>query len=521
MSLQGIHGDEFSKRFQSLNEISIPGHRANPGRPGEELFAEFQEVLDKIAVALHTGDSGRQALDDLLKNDLPALANKPEPKKEVTRSEPVEIEVKAEATRAEKSDKKDTTSKKPVQEKEPDLEASEVEKAPAAVSATEETEAEVEAIVESVVEEVIAESEESVEAPVVEAEVSGEVLAADSEAVELENPAQPVAQIQGVELTAKVEKKVKESTETEVTTPEQFDTQENEAQDPALLQATQQLIKAKEDARTDRMSREAVNQTEAPKEDKETVDFAVKNFMESLRSRLQASAANEERPQFHKSVETPVHVPQHPQQNAAMVLSQLILKSATQHNGETTRGLTTAVQNVMAANASTVTGKQHADEATTSKETQRLPRNFESKTLAKVEEALQEVARSRDGKTISVRLDPPSLGKVKIDVSMREGVLHARLQADSAQVSTLLREHGMDLQYALRKLGLSVDEISITVVPDQEQSSAFQGSFSQQGSSGGETHEQSGGEYEVTNSTAAADVQNTSNAEDTEDHWVA
>ena len=517
MSLQGIHGDEFSKRFQALNEISIPGHRANPGRPGEELFAEFQDVLDKIAVALNTGDSGRQALDDLLKSDIPALANKPEPKKEATRNVPIEVE--AEATRPEKTHKKDTASKKPVQEKESEKEATEAETVANEVSATEETEAE--AIIESVAEEIVAESEVHVEEPVTEEDIPEEVLVSESAPTEVETPAQPVAQVQGVELNTKAENKVKESTETEVSTPEQFDTQENEAQDPALLKATQQLVKAKEDARTDRISREVVGQTEAPAGEREAVDFAVKNFMESLRSRLQGSAVNEERPQFEKPVETPVHVPQQPQQNAAMVLSQLILKSATQHGGETTRGLTTAVQNVIAANASTVTGKQHTDEGTASKETQRLPRNFESKTLAKVEEALQEVARSRDGKTISVRLDPPSLGKVKIDVTMREGVLHARLQADSAQVSTLLREHGMDLQYALRKLGLTVDEISITVVPDREQSSEFQGNYSQEGSSGGETHEQEGGEYEVTNSTTAVDVQNTSDGDDTEDHWVA
>jgi flagellar hook-length control protein FliK len=89
-----------------------------------------------------------------------------------------------------------------------------------------------------------------------------------------------------------------------------------------------------------------------------------------------------------------------------------------------------------------------------------------TRMLERVESTLKEAARSRDGKTISLRLEPVDLGRVKVDVSLRDGNLHARIAPENQQVMQALREHSHELQGALRKLGLNVDTVSVAVTAD-------------------------------------------------------
>lgn len=98
-----------------------------------------------------------------------------------------------------------------------------------------------------------------------------------------------------------------------------------------------------------------------------------------------------------------------------------------------------------------------------------LSRGAAQRMLERVEATLKEAARSRDGKTISVRLDPAQLGRVKVDVSLREGALHARITPENQQVLVALRDHAHELQGALRKLGLNVDSVTVTVSADAGQ----------------------------------------------------
>jgi flagellar hook-length control protein FliK len=95
-----------------------------------------------------------------------------------------------------------------------------------------------------------------------------------------------------------------------------------------------------------------------------------------------------------------------------------------------------------------------------------LTRPQTAKMLERVEATLKEAARSRDGRTISLHLEPVNLGKVKVDVSLREGVLHARIAPENQQVMTALREHAHELQSSLRKLGLDVESVSVSVTSD-------------------------------------------------------
>jgi flagellar hook-length control protein FliK len=101
-----------------------------------------------------------------------------------------------------------------------------------------------------------------------------------------------------------------------------------------------------------------------------------------------------------------------------------------------------------------------------------------ARTLKRVQEALEEAAKSRDGKQISLRLDPPNLGKVNVDVSLRDGTLHARLHAEQPQVVHLLREKAHELQKMLRDLGLQVDQVSVAVSNEEGSFSSLKREFS-------------------------------------------
>ncbi len=159
----------------------------------------------------------------------------------------------------------------------------------------------------------------------------------------------------------------------------------------------------------------------------------------------------------------------------------------------------------------------HFEEVRTRPLTQRLG----TQTMERVEQALKEVAKAKDGKTISVRLDPGELGSVKVDISLREGALHARLVADSPQVTQLLREKAADLQLTLRKLGLHVDSVTVAVVSDEARSDSGASSNTFGGNSNPSRQET---EQRVPTATAGVLGAALSASKDTGivlDHWVA
>jgi len=161
-------------------------------------------------------------------------------------------------------------------------------------------------------------------------------------------------------------------------------------------------------------------------------------------------------------------------------------------------------------------GMRHLDRATT----QRM--------LERVESTLKEAARSRDGKTISLRLDPAQLGRVQVDVSLREGALHARITPENRQVLASLREHAHELQGALRKLGLNVDTVTVSVTSETGQDLSEFGQELNNGKSyqhernnmpdnGGQVPENRIGSELAERSTVGSPQQDAG----VEDHWVA
>jgi flagellar hook-length control protein FliK len=119
---------------------------------------------------------------------------------------------------------------------------------------------------------------------------------------------------------------------------------------------------------------------------------------------------------------------------------------------------------VNATGATSETKSTQAEQGT--RASKNLTRPQVTKMLERVESTLKEAARSRDGRTISLHLEPVNLGKVKVDVSLRDGVLHARIAPENQQVVQALREHAHELQATLRKLGLDVDSVSVAVTAD-------------------------------------------------------
>ncbi len=101
-----------------------------------------------------------------------------------------------------------------------------------------------------------------------------------------------------------------------------------------------------------------------------------------------------------------------------------------------------------------------------------------TRVMERVEEALKAVSKSKDGSTISLRLDPPSLGEVKIDVTMKDGILFARLQADSNDVENLLKNKSLELQQVLQDAGLDVDSINVYIASKDSEEDKNQSSNS-------------------------------------------
>ena len=129
--------------------------------------------------------------------------------------------------------------------------------------------------------------------------------------------------------------------------------------------------------------------------------------------------------------------------------------------------------------AAAATGSKRSEDAASSKGSRTMNKGQMARMFERVQSTLTEAAKARDGKTISLRLDPANLGRVKVDVSLKEGTLHARIIPENQQVMTALREHAHELQGALRKLGLDVDSVTVTVRSDgfQEEAASSQNSF--------------------------------------------
>ncbi len=140
---------------------------------------------------------------------------------------------------------------------------------------------------------------------------------------------------------------------------------------------------------------------------------------------------------------------------------------ADKSTGITAAGGANGMNSLHAQNPGAALGRKADVTRGESKPAKELSNALQRRTMERVDSVLREVARSKDGKTISLRLDPPDLGTVKVDISFREGSLHVRFAAENPQVAMLLRDRSSDVQSTLRKLGLDLEQVSVSVSSDE------------------------------------------------------
>jgi flagellar hook-length control protein FliK len=89
---------------------------------------------------------------------------------------------------------------------------------------------------------------------------------------------------------------------------------------------------------------------------------------------------------------------------------------------------------------------------------------------------VQRVARafhsmSDEGGEVRLRLSPPELGSLRLEVSLRDGVLSARLEAETSSARNLLLDNLPALRERLAEQNIKVERFEVDVRDEQRQSS--------------------------------------------------
>lgn len=82
--------------------------------------------------------------------------------------------------------------------------------------------------------------------------------------------------------------------------------------------------------------------------------------------------------------------------------------------------------------------------------------------LAQVQRGLAQVLKEGGG-TVNLRLNPRSLGEVKVELTLKEGVATARFEASSESARRLLNDNLTTLRQALEAKGVRVESLSVEV----------------------------------------------------------
>lgn len=109
------------------------------------------------------------------------------------------------------------------------------------------------------------------------------------------------------------------------------------------------------------------------------------------------------------------------------------------------------------------------------------------------------VALSGADKSVSLRLEPQTLGELRVELEMNEGGLSARFEATTSEARRLLDRSMSDLRQALEARGLSVEKLEVRLRPASSDAQDVRresggrpeadGSSRDAGAFGGGTHE--------------------------------
>ena len=108
-------------------------------------------------------------------------------------------------------------------------------------------------------------------------------------------------------------------------------------------------------------------------------------------------------------------------------------------------------------------------------------------------------AINQRGGSVTLRLTPPELGLVKIEMAVRDGAVSAKFTAQTESVRNLLMDQMSNLRQAMDRQGLTVEKFEVQVLPQASSSSAGgfdkqQDDMSRDGRSAGQYNSSQGGE---------------------------
>lgn len=86
--------------------------------------------------------------------------------------------------------------------------------------------------------------------------------------------------------------------------------------------------------------------------------------------------------------------------------------------------------------------------------------------IARISRGLQSAVNQRGG-NVTLRLDPPELGQVRIEMAVRDGVVNARITASTDSVRRLLTDQLGHLRQALDRQGLTIDRLEVQTASNQ------------------------------------------------------
>ena len=109
----------------------------------------------------------------------------------------------------------------------------------------------------------------------------------------------------------------------------------------------------------------------------------------------------------------------------------------------------------------------------TKKALQSMSSEQQEQLVQKIKDILDGLSQNRNGKSLTVRLDPPGIGGMLMKVAHKGGQVFARLIPDSPEVETLLRGRVSDLVHALQTAGLSPSNVHISVGAERSAGELF------------------------------------------------
>ncbi len=103
----------------------------------------------------------------------------------------------------------------------------------------------------------------------------------------------------------------------------------------------------------------------------------------------------------------------------------------------------------------------------------KLSESVQAKIVERIQAALDDAAKNRDGNTMVVRLDPPELGAMTVKVSYRSDQLFARIIPESQDVEAVIRSRVSELSQILANSGLKVENVHISIGQERSESELF------------------------------------------------